>query len=208
MLKKVFVLCLVSLFNYSVVAGSVCDLRQRHSLNKESFDACSQEVLDEFYLKLNWGSKIPQGFFEGRVQLARRQLPAKNLIARLRQFVPGYVREQEELLMERFWRGKVFYTTNTSQPILWNRILKKSEAFPAHVYVGESLFDTQKNSLVIDYLSNQDIEAYKPSRDWLVNSRALAIRDEIREVRPGLYLGRAYVRGKFFLNFILEKSSP
>ncbi len=207
MLGKIFVLCFVSMFSHSVLSATPCDLRHRHSLNKESFDTCSQEVLDEFYLKLSWGSKIPQGFFEGRVQLAKRQLPAKNLIARLRQFVPGFVREQEELLMEGFWKGKVFYASNTSHPVLWNRILKKSEAFPAHVYVGKSLFDAQKNSLVIDYLSNQDIEGYKPSRDWLVNSKALAIRDEIREVRPGLFLGRAYVRDRFFLNFILEKSS-
>jgi hypothetical protein len=204
---RAVIFILFCFFIHSSRAALNCDLRQAQRLNKQSFDACSQEALDAFYLKLNWGSKIPQGFFEGRVQLARSELPGKTLIARLRQFVPGFIREQEELLMERFWKGKVFYSSKKSAPVLWNRILGRSEAFPAHVYVGKSLFDEHRKSLVIDYLSNQDIDGYRASRDGLVNSKALAIRDEIREVRPGLYLGRAYVRGKFFLNFILEEAS-
>jgi hypothetical protein len=35
--------------------------------------------------------------------------------------------------------------------------------------------------------------------------RALDIHDEIRVVKPGLYLGRAYFRGEFGLNFTLVK---
>ena len=58
--------------------------------------------------------------------------------------------------------------------------------FPAHVYIGKSLFDSAQPSIVIDYKNNQDIEGYRPAIDWLVNKNGLAIRDEIRKVRKGL----------------------
>jgi hypothetical protein len=39
--------------------------------------------------------------------------------------------------------------------------------------------------------------------DFLAGRRGLQVRDEIRMVRPGFYLGRAYVNRIFLLTFTL-----
>ncbi len=50
--------------------------------------------------------------------------------------------------------------------------------------------------------------------DVLAGREGLEIRDEIRMVRPGFYLGRAYIKKVFALNFTLynkavaDKESP
>jgi len=48
-----------------------------------------------------------------------------------------------------------------------------------------------------------DIDGYRKSPDSLAGRGGLRIRDEIRMVRPGLYLGRAYANRAFLLNFTL-----
>ena len=45
---------------------------------------------------------------------------------------------------------------------------------------------------------------YEPRVDILAAASMLEVRDEIRMVRPGLYLGRAYLGRIFLLNFTLE----
>jgi hypothetical protein len=66
-------------------------------------------------------------------------------------------------------------------------------AIKAELYKGPSLLDGRESN-IIDY-----------SRTSLL---AHAVRDEIREVAPNLYLGRAYLRtllGDFMVvNFVLE----
>lgn len=78
-------------------------------------------------------------------------------------------------VMNAVWMGKVF-DGNTST--LKNRVLGL-EAVTADVYLGKSLLDG-KQSIIVDYAN----EVYPFS----------LIRDEIREVNPGFYLGRAYVK--------------
>jgi hypothetical protein len=183
-----------------------CDLSDAASLTIKSFDRCSQNHLDSFYLELRAGSAIPDGSFDGRVQLARPDSSGKRSILRfLRRLIPNFIRESEEYFMERLWKGKIFYRENLNEAVLRNRVRSRL-AFPAHVYYGRSLFDDSRLSVIIDYKYNQDIEGYNPSTDWMVNEEGLAVRDEIRQVRPGLYLGRAYVKDKFLLNFILQSS--
>ena len=60
-----------------------------------------------------------------------------------------------------------------------NRVLGFGRAIPATVYQGESLIDGQP-SLILDYSG---------SKLWP------DVRDELREVEPGLYLGVMY-KGK------------
>jgi hypothetical protein len=73
------------------------------------------------------------------------------------------------------WQGKIFRDDGT----MVNRFFGVGKAIPAEVYVGESLLDGRP-SLILDY---------SKSRAWPT------VRDEVREVSPGLYLGIMYKGG-------------
>lgn len=75
--------------------------------------------------------------------------------------------------------------------------------FPAKLYCGQSLLDARREAVVIDYAYSDGLPGYQPSPDSLVGRGGLRIRDEIRMIRPGFYLGRAYLRSIFLLNFTL-----
>lgn len=75
--------------------------------------------------------------------------------------------------------------------------------FPAKVYCGQSLVDGRRESIIVDYLFGDEIDGYRASPDSLVGRGGLRVRDEIRMVRPGFYLGRAYANRAFLLNFTL-----
>ena len=47
------------------------------------------------------------------------------------------------------------------------------------------------------------LPGYLEKLDHLVGRDGLAVRDEIRMVRPGFYLGRAYLNRVFGVNFTL-----
>ena len=76
--------------------------------------------------------------------------------------------------------------------------------FPAKLYCGRSLLDDRRESIIIDYADNDQIDRYIDKVDKLVGRKGLQIRDEICMVRPGLYLGRAYFGTIFGLNFVLH----
>jgi hypothetical protein len=105
-------------------------------------------------------------------------------------FFPGsLINTPAQLLASLFWQGKIF---DTEDGVLVNKVFG-FHAIKAQIYFGDSLFDG-KESIIIDY-SNTSLVARR-------------IRDEIREVSPGVYLGRAYLRtllGDFMVvNFILN----
>jgi hypothetical protein len=76
--------------------------------------------------------------------------------------------------------------------------------FPAKLHCGQSLLDARRESIIIDYAYNDDLEEiFREEPDHWVNRKGLRIRDEIRMVRPGFYLGRAYINRAFILNFTL-----
>src|SRR6185295_4964789 len=85
------------------------------------------------------------------------------------------------------WQGKVFHG---SEGWLVNRVTPFScRAIKAKVYRGQSWLD-QKDVIVIDY-----------SQTSLV---AKMVRDEIREVAPGLYLGKVWFGKKRLIDFIVS----
>ena len=84
---------------------------------------------------------------------------------------------------------------------------KYIEMFPAKLYCGQSLLDSRRESVIIDYAYGENIDQYNPDVDYLAGREGLAVRDEIRMVRPGLYLGRAYMQRFFGLVFVLENSA-
>jgi len=88
------------------------------------------------------------------------------------------------------WQGKVFYGSDHD---LLNRILPIGlRAVRARVYRDSSWFDG-KEAIILDY-----------SKSSLL---ARSIRDEIREVAPGLYLGIVYIRRRKTVNFVLRFSA-
>jgi hypothetical protein len=91
-------------------------------------------------------------------------------------FFPGTVLNNATAQLASYvWQGKVF---DLDGKFLVNRILG-FKAIRAKVFYGTSWYDG-KESIIIDYKDTSLL--------------AFLIRDEIREIEPGLYLGRAYVR--------------
>jgi hypothetical protein len=85
------------------------------------------------------------------------------------------------------WQGKVF---DPASGTLKNRITPFGlNAILAEVYKGPSWLD-QKECTVLDY-SKTSVVAH-----W--------IRDEIRQIQPGLYLGKVYWGKKRLIDFALE----
>ena len=85
------------------------------------------------------------------------------------------------------WKGKVF---RPEKGDLINRIgPMKHELIVARVYKGESWFD-HKECIVIDYSKTSLIAGW--------------IRDEIREVSPGIYLGLVFGGKKKLIHFALK----
>lgn len=86
-----------------------------------------------------------------------------------------------------FWQGKVFHR---DQSYLLNKVLPiRLRLVKAEIYQGESWL-TQGESIILDYSKTSFV--------------AQKIRDEIREVAPGIYLGQAYWGKTRILNFMLE----
>ncbi len=61
--------------------------------------------------------------------------------------------------------------------------------FPAKLYCGQSLLDGRRESVIIDYAFTDELPGYREHPDSLGGRKGLRIRDEIRMVRPGFYLG-------------------
>ena len=85
------------------------------------------------------------------------------------------------------WQGKIF---DAEHGFLRNHILPFGlKAIVAKVYYGPSWLD-QQDCIVIDY-----------SETSIIASR---VRDEIRLIQPGLFLGKVYWSDKPLIHFALE----
>jgi len=197
---------------------------ERLALTPDAFRRLTQDQVDQIYKRLSSGA-IPDGPFRGDLffprdrdgnahirDLADTSLPLAANIAALRAEQAGRM----------FWRGKVLFR---SQGLVRNRIedlaiLKPivTDAstvakltfdgqttwllFPATLACGASRFDTRP-SILIDYSRTAQLAGYRRVPDQLAGPEGLNIFDEIRIVRPGLYLGRSYFGSRFALNFTL-----
>ncbi len=91
------------------------------------------------------------------------------------------------LIDSLIWQGKIFYR---EQGFLLNRLTVLGfHMIEAKVYRGNSQF-SEGESIILDYSKSSFI--------------AQKIRDEIREVAPGLYLGQAYWDQTRVLSFALQ----
>jgi hypothetical protein len=184
----------------------------------------NQEELDQLYARLGSGP-IPDGPFDGEIVFPRGssgKLRAAEIIGGLKGLGVNFKGKMLETAGETLWKGKVFYR---EQKVLRNRIqdlavlrpvigsgdIPKIDVdgrdawllFPAKLYCGQSLIDSRRESIIIDYAFTDEIAGYRENPDFLAGRRGLKVRDEIRMVRPGLYLGRAYMDHAFILNFVL-----
>jgi len=189
-----------------------------------------QEEIDQVYARLTAGP-IPDGAYRGTFFTARggglARLPEilGGLLGTAASAKIGVL----EHVGGRLWQGKVF---DRERRVLRNMItdrasmdwllakLKVDERsltpvktpdgrdawllFPAKVYCGQSLLDGRRESIVVDYAFSDELPGYQAAIDALGGRNGLQIRDEIRMVRPGFYLGRAYLSRVFALNFTLE----
>jgi hypothetical protein len=186
----------------------------------------SQEQIDQIYARLTAGP-IPDGAFDGGMFFPKNTKGDRRL-AEIVGGLPGLAVEMTahklESLGQTLWRGKVFYRENR---LLRNRIedlallkpivdgdlssIEKIQIggrdqwlmFPARLYCGQSLLDARRESIIIDYAFTDELPGYRERPDYLAGRNGFQIRDEIRMVRPGFYLGRAYAGKAFLLNFTL-----
>ncbi|MEO8538652.1 MAG: hypothetical protein ABI577_02850 [bacterium] len=89
------------------------------------------------------------------------------------------------------WQGKVF---DPQSKTLRNKVTGAGvAAVVAAVSLGESWFD-HRECVVLDYSKTSTL--------------AKAVRDEIREVSPGLYLGIVFIGEHKTINFALDFNNP
>ena len=198
---------------------------ERRALTPENLRALTQEQLDQIYARLTSGA-IPDGPFRGDLFFPRDR-SGRARIRDLADPAPGLLAHVAALRAERlgrvFWKGKVFFRTDRivrnriDDLLLLRPIIRDDETipkltfdgettwllFPARLSCGDSRFDSTRPSIVIDYSEAPKLEGYRPVPDRLAGPDALNIRDEVRIVRPGFYLGRAYFGARFALNFTL-----
>lgn len=199
-------------------------LNQRNQITGATLDSWSQDELDLLYGLLPSGP-IPHGSFDGTIVMAQGG-PLSFLAYKYGAERAEKLRSWLESFGERIWKGKVF---NRRTMVLQNRIhltpLRSHLWFPAKLFCGQSRIDSRRESIIIDYAYNETLEgvegmygkgavyggdnspALRKPLDRIVGRNHLNIRDEIRMVRPGVYLGRAYISNAFVLNFVLEKSA-
>ena len=189
-----------------------------------------QEQVDQIYARLTAGP-IPDGPFEGTLFFPRGgsgKLRLSEIVGGgLKGFVVSATGAKADLVGETLWKGKVFYRDerilrnriedlsalkklglveeNAAHPLATIRVDGKEQwlLFPAKLYCGQSLLDGRRESIIIDYAFSDDLPGYRRMPDSLASRDGFKIRDEIRMVRPGFYLGRAYVDRAFVLNFVL-----
>lgn len=95
------------------------------------------------------------------------------------------------------WRGKTFRATSAAGGEGFNRLLGNVKIAPFKYYLGPSRAGDFK-ALHLDY--------GQPGNLWPISH----LRDELREIAPGLYLGQAYLeafgRQTKLVYFALEKA--
>jgi len=199
------------------------DLNKLTPDNLKNYD---QEQMDQIYARLTAGP-IPDGPYDGGLFFPKGQ-SGERRVSEIIGGLPGLAAELKtvkvEMLGAALWKGKVFYRNDR---LLRNRIedttlLKplidgdlsaipkitvhgKDQwlMFPARLYCGQSLLDSRRESVIIDYFFSDELPGFRQRPDYLASRNGLQVRDEIRMVRPGFYLGRAYTGKVFLLNFTL-----
>jgi len=200
--------------------------QQLQTITPKYLATLDQEQVDQIYARLTAGP-IPDGPFDGNLFFPKGESGDRRvaeIIGGLKGLVVNLKGRKLEAVGRTLWKGKVFYR---DEGVLRNRIedltlikpfidgdtsslqkitMNGKDAwllFPAKLYCGQSLLDGRRESIIIDYAFSDGLPGYIERPDFLAGRRGLQIRDEIRMVRPGFYLGRAHANRAFLLNFTL-----
>ena len=197
----------------------------RAKITPANLRALPQEKVDQIYARLTAGP-IPDGAYTGDLFFADDgglERIAK-VMGGARGFASDVALDEVRLVVRLLWKGKVFYRDKRElRNMIDDRALVaklfdvdvnsfrtgqfngKTVAllFPAKLFCGQSNLDSRRESVIIDYAFGDDIDGYLPKADSAAGRNGLQVRDEIRRVRPGFYLGRAYMGKIFVLNFTL-----
>ena len=201
-------------------------------LTPENIAELSQEQVDQIYARLTAGP-IPDGMYRGTLFFAQGDkltTRLEEILGGVPGRIADTALRVIEQVGDRVWKGKVFERNNgllrnmiDNHPLLLPLVtdvatVPRTEVprggllglsdtvwllFPAKVYCGQSLLDGRRESIIVDYAYGDELPRYRASPDSIAGRGGLKIRDEIRMVRPGFYLGRAYVNKIFLLNFTL-----
>jgi hypothetical protein len=197
-----------------------------------NLQAADQEQLDQIYSRLTAGT-IPHGVYHGEFFFPRGESGHRRISEIIgRDFkgaLVGLKIAKLEHLGDAMWKGKVFDQNQRVSRSRMSDLLVLGElvgegagvvstttingrqmrlAFPAKVYCGQSLLDGRRESIVLDYAFSDDIEGYRKTPDALAGRDGFMVREEIRMVKPGLYLGRAYMGRVLVANFVLVREDP
>ena len=168
--------------NYGTSAPRA-DSSVRSTLTLSDLDVLPQKELDDLFRGLlrpgneRRAGEVPDGDSLGVAIVGRGTF--------WRRWFAGFVRRH-------LWQGKVFHRESADHGTLVNKVSALGvPSIKARVYRDKSRFDGQE-CIVLDY-----------SRTSFIARR---IRDEIREIRPGLYLGLVYWgrSNKRLLDFALD----
>ena len=206
-------------------------IAEREGLTPQRLAGYSQEQVDQIYGRLTAGP-IPDGPYDGDLFFPR----GTDGETRLGEILGGHLKarlaslgtRRTEALGRLLWKGKQF---DRRERLLRNRIedlamlapltggttagIEKQSVngrdtfllFPAKLYCGQSLLDGRRESVIIDYTFSDELPGYREHPDGLGGRLGIRIRDEIRMIRPGFYLGRAYMNRIFGLNFSLYNAA-
>ena len=194
-------------------------------LDQQNIESFNQDQIDQIYARLHAGP-IPDGPYHGSFFFADggNFRSIADVIGGLRGAGMNLKLDLLTKVGEMLWQGKVFYRDSrelrniidreqvvsalfgvSTDEMRIEQIFGKQVAllFPAKLYIGDSQLDARRPSVIIDYDETAQIDGYIEKIDRLVGKDGLKIRDEIRMLRPGFYLGRAYFGTLFGLNFTL-----
>ncbi len=103
-------------------------------------------------------------------------------------FAPGTVVSRPVAVLVRLlmWKGKVFHRERGELRNIMSPF--RIETITAAVYKDASIFDGRE-AIILDYATTSRVARW--------------VRDEIREVSPGVYLGLAFVLGHKVIRFAL-----
>ncbi|MEO5822087.1 MAG: hypothetical protein ABIT71_16405, partial [Vicinamibacteraceae bacterium] len=198
---------------------------ERAALTPETIKHLDQAQVDQIYQRLDSGP-IPDGPFRGDLFFPRgtkSDIRLGELSGVPRDTLAELAVVRVEALGKALWRGKMFFReegalrNRIEELAVLKAIIRDAESiptvtfegkttwllFPAKLSCGASRFDAAHKSIVIDYSKGSTVKGYREVPDALAGPERLDIFDEVRLIRPGFYLGRAYFRGAFGLNFTL-----
>lgn len=194
-------------------------------LHTEDLRRLSQEQLDQLYARLKTG-EMPTGAYRGQILQISEPPQMTSLQARFirltanslwsgklfeksglesiaRSLVPATLTQKALMKAAAISTlGKVANFGSATEYSLANK--KYLEVLPSKVYFGQSLLDSRRESVVLDFAVADRLDGFNVSFDSVSLPNSLEMRDELREIRPGLYLGRAYIHQIFALSFLLE----